>query len=258
MTEELILPTKKEAPTKDVPSSMILFGLPKVGKTTALSQLPNCLNIDIEKGSGYVDAMRIQPPLELGPVGIYNWLKKLAKTIKDAGRPYDFIAIETVSYLDELAEWIGTFQYMNSIQGKKFNRDDKGEMLDPDDPDYKSVHTLPDGAGYRFSRNVMTEMFDLFKDLSQICTIFVCHVTDKFVLSKTLNKEVRAIDLNLTGKVRNIYSRDVDAIAYVFQKANVLNVSFKGDEERTGGVRGNSSLQGYEGPLDWKMIFKLK
>ncbi len=256
--EELVLPTKKEAPLKEVPGSMILFGLPKAGKTTALAELPNCLNIDIEKGSGFVDAMRIQPPDDLGPVGIYNWLKKVAKSIKENRRPYDFLAIETVSYLDELAEWIGTYIYMNSVQGKKFNRDDKGDMLTPDNPDYRSVHTLPDGAGYRYSRNVMTEIFDLFKDLAKICTIFVCHVTDKFVLSKATNKEVRAIDLSLTGKVRNIYSRDVDAIAYVYQRSGKLNISFKGDEERVGGIRGSQHLQGFEGDLNWKEIFKLK
>lgn len=256
--QEIQLPTTQQAPTKDVPSSLILFGLPKCGKTTIISELPNCLNIDVEKGSDFVLTMRLQPPQDLGPVGIYNWFKQVVKAIKDAGRPYDFVAIETISYLDELSEWIGTYKYCMSVQGKKFNRDEKGEILDPDSPDYKSVHTLPDGAGYRYSRQVMTDIFDMCKDLGKICSIFVCHVTDKYVVSKLTNKEVRAVDLSLTGKVRNIYSRDVDAIGYVYQKGGSVHISFKGDEEKLGGMRGNNHIQGYEGILDWKSIFKLE
>lgn len=250
------LPKKLQNPTKEVPSTLILFGLPKCGKTTALSELPNCLNIDIERGGDFVSSMRVQPPKELGPVGIYNWLKEVTTEIKKERNPYDYVAVETISYLDELSEWIGTYRYCNSIQGKKFNRDEKGQLLSSDDPDYKSVHTLPDGNGYRYSREVMTDIFNMCKDLGKICTIFTCHVADKFVVSKLLNKEVRAMDLSLTGKVKNIYSRDVDAIGYIFNKDGKAQISFKGDEEKLGGMRGSTHIQGYEGPLDWKLIFK--
>jgi len=258
---DLELPTVPEEPTRTVPSTMILFGLPKCGKTTKLSELPNCLNIDVERGSNFVRTLKLQPPLDLGPVSTFNWLKKVIQKIKDEGRPYDFVAIDTISYLDQLSEWVGTWNYCQTPQGKSFNRIDSkkgGVLLLPDHPDYESVHTLPDGAGYRYSRSVMTDIFDRCVGLGKICTIFVCHTVDKYVVSKQTNTEVRTIDLSLTGKVRNIYSRDVDAIGYVFQKDEKLNISFKGDENRVGGMRGNKSLQGYEGPLDWKMIFDLK
>lgn len=250
------LPKKIIKASKIVPGTMILFGLPKSGKTTALASLPNSLIIDVEKGADFVDCMRIQPDAGLGPVGIYNWLSEVAKTIKEQGHPYDFVCIDTISFLDELSEWIGTYRYCNSIQGKKFNRKD-GELLPPDDLDYESVHTLADGNGYRYSREVMTDIFDMTKDLGKICTIYTCHVADKFIVSKITNKEVRAMDLSLTGKVKNIYARDVDTIGYVYNKNGELQVSFKGDEEKLGGMRGATHLQGYEGPLVWKNIFKL-
>lgn len=259
-TELLELPTEPQEPLKDVPSSMIMFGLPKCGKTTILSKLPGLLDIDVERGSDFVKIMRLQPPKDAKPVAIFNWIKKVSQSIKEAGRPYDFVAIETASFLDELSEWVGTWRYMNSIQGKSFNRVDgkkDGVMLKPTDPDYESVHTLPDGNGYRYSRAVMTELFDMTKDLGKICTIYVCHVTDKYIVSKLTNTEVRAIDLSLTGKVKHIYSRDVDAIGYVWNKDGKINISFKGNEEKLGGMRGNNHIQGYEGPLDWDLIFKL-
>lgn len=256
-TKGISLPTKKGEILKDVPSSMIIFGLPKSGKTTILAELPNCLDIDVERGSDFVEIIRLQPPKDIKPVALVNWLKEVVQAIKDEGRPYDFVAIETVSYLDEIAEWVGTYRYMNTTQGKRFNRDSDGNMLKSTDPGYESVHTLPDGNGYRYSRAVMTEIFDMCKDLGKICTIFVCHVTDKYIISKQTNTEVRAMDLSLTGKVKHIYSRDVDAIGYVWNKGGEMNISFEGSEEKLGGMRGIKGLQGYKGPLDWKKIFKL-
>lgn len=264
--DEIQLPIKPEAPTKTVPSSLILFGLPKVGKTTALSQLPNCLNIDLERGSNFVTTLRLQPPKGLGPVGVYNWFKKVVKKIKDEGNPYDFVAIETISYLDEIAEWVGTYNYCRTPQGKSFNREkDKngipirgGEILAPDDDEYESVHTLPDGNGYRYSRKVMMDILNMCKDLGKICTIFVAHVVDKFIISKQTNTEVRALDLSLTGKVKTIYAKEVDAVGYTFNKNGKLHISFKGSEDKLGGMRGADHMQGYEGELDWNMIFKLK
>jgi hypothetical protein len=46
----------------------------------------------------------------------------------------------------------GTLSYMQTIIGKNFNRKKLstgmyGEQLSPTDPEYKSVLTLPEGAG---------------------------------------------------------------------------------------------------------------
>jgi len=37
------------------PKVMLLYGAPKVGKTTALSQLDDCLIIDTEQGAGMIE-----------------------------------------------------------------------------------------------------------------------------------------------------------------------------------------------------------
>lgn len=257
----VILPTEIQAATKTVPSSLIIFGLPKSGKTTAVAQLPNNLIIDVERGSDFVDALRLQPEKDVKPVGLFKWVKEVAQSIKDAGRPYDFVTIDTTSYLDEQSEWVGTYNYMNTSQGKKFNRVDSipgGEKLKPSDLGYESVHSIGEGYGYRYSRGAMTDLLDNLKDLGRICTIFICHVKDKFVVSKQSNTEVRSMDLSLTGKVRDIYARDIDAIGYLFHKDGQVQISFKGNEDKIGGMRGNKHIQGYEGPLDWNMIFKLE
>jgi len=257
---KLVLPKTLMAPTRTSPKTAIWTGLPKCGKTTILSKLPNHLNVDAEKGSDMVTATRIQPPLDAGPVAIWNWLKEVAAIIREEGRPYEHVIIETLSYLDELSEWVGTYNYMMSPQGKKFNRIGGVEgapIIKPGSRDYQSVHTVGEGYGYRWSREAMTEIFDITKDLGTVCTHYVCHISDKYVASKTdAATQIRIMELSLTGKLKNIIPRDVDAIGYLYQKNGILNVSFKGSEEKSGGIRGeNSPLQGYEGPLDWEMIF---
>lgn len=260
------LPKEVTPPELEVPESLILFGLPKSGKTTAVSQLPNCLIIDTEGGTKYVSGMKVSPPKDVKPVALFRWVSEVAKAVKEQGRPYDFVAIDTASYLDEMSEWVGTFNYMQTAQGQKFNRYKKDDAPVPEavgskipygDPLYESVHSIGEGYGYRHSRKAMTDLFDECKTLGKICTIFICHVKDKYVMSKLLNTEVRSMDLSLTGKVKEIYARDVDAIGYLWHKDGRVNISFKGNEDRIGGMRGTDSMQGYEGPLDWNQIFKL-
>lgn len=237
------------------PENMIIFGLPKVGKTTELVKLPNHLLIDYENGSKFVDGVKVSPP-EGGPVSRFKWLKELAAQIREAGRPYDFVIIDTFSQIDEDSEWNGTWKYMNSVQGKKFNREN-GEgtpMLKPSDINYNSVHTLPEGFGYRWSRNETTDMYELLAGLGKICTIFVVHVADKFLAQKTTNTEVVTRTLSLTGKLKDIIARKVDAIGYLYNEEGTAMVSFKGNEEKIGGVRAKHII-GYEGPLDWNKIF---
>ena len=91
------LPTKKVKASRKSPKNMIIYGPPKIGKTTVLSQLEDCLIIDLEAGSDMVDALKIK----------VNNLKELA----DAGReiikqkkPYKYIAIDTISKLEEWCE----------------------------------------------------------------------------------------------------------------------------------------------------------
>lgn len=249
----IVLPTVPQKAKSVNPKSMILYGKPKVGKTTVLSQLPNCLIIDVEKGTAFVDGLIVAPPEELGPVGRFKWLKELAKTIKDADRPYDYVAIDTLSQLDVDAEWVGTYNYMNSNIGKHFNRASDGSMLKPDNSNYDSVLTLSNGYGYRYTRDAIMDIYESLKDLGKICTIFVCHVADKMIGEKDGN-QIMVKDLALVGKTRDIIPRLCDAIGHVWNQDGKMMISFIGNNDKIGGVRAKHLL-GYSGELDWSKIF---
>ena len=251
------LPEGLSEPTLNM-ESCILYGLPKCGKTTLLSTLPNCLIIDTENGTNKIAALVKKLPDDRGPVGRMKWLEEFADFLIAKGKPYDYVAIDTFTEVNDLAEWSGTYRYMNTVQGKNFNRADDGTALKPSNDDYQSVHTLKEGYGYRWSREDTIRLFDKYMRVAKKCVFFVCHVEDKFVgggdTRIRLKEEVAPKQLALTGKVKDILPRKVDAVGYVYNEEGVIKINFTGSEERVGGNR-CKHLQGYNDVADWSKIF---
>ena len=254
------LPLELSTPSVNM-ESCILYGLPKCGKTTLLSRLPNCLIIDTENGTNKIAAIVKKAP-EKGPVSRVKWLEDFADYLIAKGKPYDYVAIDTLSEVDDWTEWSGTYKYMHSIQGKSFNRvnDEKdGVMLKPDDKDYQSVHDIPQGYGYKWSRKDMLRIVEKYMKVAKKCVFFVCHVMEKFSGDGDsrigrVKEEVAPKQLALTGKVKDILPRKVDAIGYVYNDEGVIKINFTGSEERVGGNR-CQHLQGYNDVADWSKIF---
>ncbi len=255
------LPSELSKPTINM-ESCILYGLPKCGKTTLLSTLPNCLIIDTENGTSKIAGLVKKIPSEKGPVARTKWLEEFADFLIAKGKPYDYVAIDTLSEVDEWTEWSGTYRYMHSIQGKSFNRVDEikdGTMLPSNHKDYQSVHDIAQGYGYKWSRKEMLRIVEKYMQVANKCVFFVCHVEEKFTgggdnrIGK-LKEEVAPKQLALTGKIKDILPRKVDAIGYVYNEDGVIKINFTGSEERVGGNR-CPHLQGYNDVADWNRIF---
>ena len=75
------LPKKVVKASRKSPKNMIIYGAPKIGKTTVLSELKDCLIIDLEDGSDMVDALKIK-------VTSLKELAEVGKSIIKEGRPY--------------------------------------------------------------------------------------------------------------------------------------------------------------------------
>lgn len=262
--DDFSLPTELSIPNDDM-QSCILYGLPKCGKTTALSMLENCLIIDTENGSDKISALIKKVPIDRGPVGRMIWLDKFADELIKAGKPYDYVALDTFSEINDWAEWSGTMRYMNSVQGKSFNRENGadgrpikgGPMLLPTDDNYESVHNLAEGYGYRWSREDTLRMFEKYSRVAKKCIFYVCHVEDKYIGQKENTEIIAPKQLALTGKLRNILPRKVDAIGYVYNDNGTIKINFTGNEERVGGNRCKHII-GYNGTLDWNIVFPKK
>lgn len=110
------LPTTKIPATTQDPGQLIIFSKFKIGKTTALAELSNNLIVDTEKGSKYVSALKVQ-------VDNVKDINDLCKKIKEAGDPYDFITIDTITMLEEICKPMALKLYQNTAAGADYEGD---------------------------------------------------------------------------------------------------------------------------------------
>lgn len=196
-----LIPKEKIKRKTDNPKNLIMFGLPKVGKTTLLSMLPKCLIVDFEEGTDYVESYAVK-------ISNYKQLFALAKELKETPGQFDFIAFDTTTALEDIALPYANKLYRDTVMGKNFDENE-------------NVLKLPNGAGYQYLREAMQKMIGWFeKTIPNI--ILVGHVKDK-----SLNEngtELNVKDLDLTGKIGRILSAASDAICYIYRDTETGNV----------------------------------
>lgn len=241
-----MLPKVKSKPAAISPKTMLLYSVPKGGKTTALSLLDDCLILDTEDGTDYLEALAVKAttPKEFEALCREIFAAGWDKDTKTYTPPYKYIAVDTMSRLDEWSEDAGTERYMDSVQGKKFNRYDAtvtadqskwGHVIPKNDPNWQTVHEIGQGFGYRYSREYMLDWYDKLCKLAPR-VIFVCHVKDKFVADKK-GEAVQTKDIALTGKVKDILCSKVDTIGYLSKKGNKVFITFGEDADTVSGTR---------------------
>ena len=219
---EISLPTKVVQSEVRNPKLTIIYSPPKTGKTTLLSKLENNLIIDLEEGSKYLNALKMD-------VDSLETLQAVGAAIIKAGKPYKYVTIDTITKLEEMCLPVAKAMYKQTPMGKNFDGD--------------SILELPQGAGYYWLRQAFTLWLTKLKKLADHI-ILVGHIKDKFIEKK--GKEVMAKDLDLTGKLKQIVTSDADAIGYLYRDAdNNLVLNFKSSDEVTCGARPNH-LKGQE------------
>ena len=234
MKETIQLPKKRIKASRKSPKNMIIYGPPKIGKTTVLSELENCLIIDLEDGSDMVDALKIK-------VNNLEELTEVGKQIVNNKRPYKYVAIDTISKLEEWCEVEAKELYMKTPMGKNFNQKYPG----------MSILSLPNGGGYLYLRIAFKKWIDKLNKLADH-VILVGHLKDKVVDKK--GTEVVVKDLDLTGKLKQITCAGSDAIGYISREEGTTIISFDSLQDVTGGTR-CPHLIGKTMPMKWSEIF---
>jgi hypothetical protein len=119
------LPKEITKSTRINPKTMVLFSQPKTGKTTIVAALKDCLTIDLEEGSDFVDALKFDVVKEAKkaeklPIVV---LKELINAIKEANNEkgdyvYKFIAIDTVTALEDIVLPLANKMYKDTPKPK--------------------------------------------------------------------------------------------------------------------------------------------
>lgn len=209
----IVLPTKKVKADRVNPKRLIVYSKPKTGKTTAFAGLDDNLIIDLENGADYVEAMKVK-------ANNLQELKEVGKAIKEAGYPYQYITIDTVTALEDMVMPLAINLYKQTPMGKNYSGD--------------SILTLPNGAGYLYVRQAFFQVLDFIDTLAPHI-ILSGHIKDKQVDDK--GEMVMSANIDLTGKIKSLICANADAIGYMYRKGNETILSFRTNEEVTCGAR---------------------
>jgi hypothetical protein len=209
----IVLPTKKVKAERQNPKRIVIYSKPKTGKTTAYAGLDGNLILDLENGSDYVDALKVK-------INSLQELLDTGKAIKEAGKPYKFITVDTVTVLEEMIQPLAIKLYRQTPMGKNYDGD--------------NVTTLPNGAGYLYIRQAFFQVLDFIDTLAPTI-ILSGHIKDKVVDDK--GEMVMSANIDLTGKIKSLICANADAIGYMYRKGNKTILSFKTNEEVTCGAR---------------------
>ena len=205
----ITLPTSKIPATSTNPQYLVLYGLPKAGKTSALAQLENNLIVDLEGGSKFIDALAVQARTitDLGEIA-----QAIRAKNEEVGHNfYKHITIDNATRLEDICLSYAATIYRQTELGKNWKGTD--------------VTTLPRGAGYKYLRDAVKKVIDMFKDLCDEF-ILVGHVKDS--ITEKDGEEVNAKEIDLVGKLGKIVCGMADAVGYVYRKENETHISFKG------------------------------
>ena len=210
----LILPTTKIPAVSENPRYLVLYGLPKSGKTSCLAQLENNLIIDLEGGTNFIDALAVQ-------ARNINDLGEIASAIRaknaEVGHNfYKHITIDNATRLEDICMNYACTLYRKTELGKNWKGDD--------------VTTLARGAGYKYLRDAVKKVIDMFKDLCDEF-ILVGHVKDS--ITDKDGEEVNAKEIDLVGKLGKIICGMADAVGYVYRKDLDTHISFKSQGDGT-------------------------
>ncbi len=227
------LPRTRIKPRIQDPKLLTLFGQSKVGKTTKLAELQNCLIIDTEKGSDYVEGLIIQ-------VNSLAELRQIPNAVANSPYKYRYCAIDVI---DKVVEWIEKEVVL------EYNLQQREKGLTNKAAD---ISDIPYGAGYNLVRMRVMKMISAFRQMFPRL-ILIGH-RKKTIFGET-SVEFSTSSLDLTGKLKNLICGDSDAIGYVFRDdEGQLKVSFQGSDELEVGSR-SEHLRGKVIDFEWHNIY---
>lgn len=170
--------------------------------------------LDLEEGSDYVEALKIK-------IKSVEEILETCREIKKAGSPYEFIAIDTVTALEDMCSPLAVRLYQETPMGKNWEG--------------TNVLTLPNGAGYLYQRQAFFKVIGWIESVCQN-VILVGHVKDTQL--EKAGAEFNLKDLDLIGKSKRIASADSDAIGYVYRNAEgQTTINFGSGDEFMCGAR---------------------
>jgi hypothetical protein len=231
-TKESLLPDEISEVNSTSPRDLVIIGQPKIGKGTilgALTREKNAIVLDLEAGGyEFIPARKISTYTTNETTqweSFKNYIKFRNALLEEKGK-YEFLIVDGLSDLDSLSEIGGTLAYQASTIGKNFNRAvPGGTPYEVTDPLWKPVTSLPEGAGYRYTREWFMQQIDFFRQISPY-RIYAAHVADKYIKDNGKD-EVIGSEISLTGKLKSIFASRVTALGKLIVDGEERYINFE-------------------------------
>lgn len=241
---ESILPKVKLPPTRFNPKVLIMYGDPKIGKTTLINELESCLLCDIEEGATSIEAMRVPMKSILDKMPVFvpetdpktgnefnKEVRQVPKTIMKGDKLIS-ISLEAIfndilqqgqaqlaagvekptrPYKRIALDTIDRFQDLCEVSATvKYKRSVLGKSFFGD-----SVLELPKGAGHWWLRN---EVVERLEQLASLCEtlILVGHTKDSAINKGGIDMTQKGI--SITGQLASIIFARADFITYLYRE----------------------------------------
>lgn len=220
------LPTERSKIASYNPSLVVLYGVPKCGKSTLMAHLDDNLILDFEDGYRALSVMKVQVRTAQD---LFQVKKLLAAKAKEKnGIPYKFITMDNATRLEDACLAYAAHLYRQTPMGMRWKMI---EYVDPktkqkvEKPDPNAdVRQLPNGAGWGYMRDAIKELVNMFKPYCETL-ILVGHVKDKMI--KKEGEEISEMQLDLAGKSSAIVCGEADAVGLIYRKGNSTFMSFE-------------------------------
>ena len=213
-----VLPAAPTGPSLLEPLNLCLYGPPGLGKTPICATLPDAIYLDLQRGSLTYTARRVDVLDEAEQRGLapYEMFEIAAKAAREANPK--FIIVDTIGDLADWADAKALADFQASPIGKSWKYEDGTKGFSE-----KSILDLPGVKGSAgFGR-----LWDAFQvELASVMgsrhrTIFIGHPKDRIAFAVGTDPNVKqdtlasAEDLDLTGKMRRIFTSKMAAIGYM-------------------------------------------
>lgn len=196
-----ILPDKPSKANLEVRSA-IIFGQPKVGKTSLFEGREDTLLLAFEHNSEHINGYRVF-------IDNATTLREVMKELKSDNR-FKYIVVDTITSAKSIFIDIAEEMYMKTLIGKNWLQNKEK---------YKSIENLPNGQGWYFIR----QAYDTFRDYIESINkrlIIVGH------LKISANEETGEIykDIDIPQSIRASLSAKAQVIGYIHRANKNTNI----------------------------------
>lgn len=227
----LVIPEKPVKAKRKNPKRTLFFGQQKIGKTTQIAQLDDCIILDTEKGTDYIDSRKVE-------INSLEDLREFVNQIRQWENKPRYIALDTIDSLEVWSESLVIERHNAAAkEGDKVN----------------SHGDIPYGSGHS---QVRDQVLRVLRTLETLCDALIIIAHRKKTIIGTDKIDYTSNDLDLPGKLKGMLSGWVDAVGYMYRdpENNKLMVSFKPQNDIEAGTRA-PHLTGQRFEFSWDKIY---